>query len=71
MNIEAPWDKEVHDCSKGIKQDSESNKGFPFMAHSFYLQEEVTVCKIQKKTKGAEAKQMVLSEALARSRVAQ
>lgn len=64
-------DKEVNDCSKGIKQDGESNKGFPFMAHSFCMQEEVTVYKIQKKRKGAEAKQMVLSETLARSRVAQ
>ena len=55
-------DKEVHDCSKGIKHDSESNKGFPFMVHSFYTKDEV---------KEAEAKHIVLSEALARSRVAQ
>lgn len=34
------------------------------MMHSFYMQDKVTVCKIQKK-KGAEAKQIVLSEALA------
>lgn len=32
------------------------------MMHSFYMQGKVTVCKIQKKTEGAEAKRIVLSE---------
>lgn len=62
--------KEVHDCYKGNKT-VRVTRGSLFMMHSFYMQDEVTVCKIQKKTKGAEAKQIVLLEALAWSRVAQ